>query len=107
MSKGLPLATPSQSGLLVKGTVFQCYGNWIGTEQSLVFLIGGTTGAPDAPVNMPFTWQKGTPLSVAISNVLSTAFPAMAQKIAISPNLVLGYTETGDYRNLKFPSLNG
>lgn len=101
MSKGLPLANPNQAGLLVKGTIWQSYGNWVGTEQSLVFIVGPNTGSQGSPLNMPFTWQAGTPLSVAVGNVLSTALPNMKQQIAISPNLVLGYTETGYYRNLK------
>lgn len=28
MQKGLPLANPSQAGVLTKGTVFQSWGNW-------------------------------------------------------------------------------
>lgn len=101
MSKGLPLANPNQAGLLIQGEIQQSYGNWRGTEQSLVFIIRPPTGSPDAPINAPFTWAKGTPLSVALSNVLSTAFPTMKQQISISPNLVLGYDEVGYYRNLK------
>ena len=29
MSKGLPLANPEQNGLLVKGQIFQAFGNWL------------------------------------------------------------------------------
>ena len=101
MSAGLPLANPQQAGLLVHGTIWQCYGNWLGNEQSLVFIVGPFTGTPQGDANIPFTWARGTPLSVALGNLFSTAFPALKQKISISPNLVLGYTETGYYQGLK------
>lgn len=101
MSKGLPLATPSQSGLLTKGSIYQAYGNWVGVEQSIVFLILPPTGTVDAPLNVPFTWQAGQPLAAAIRSTLQTAAPELKPQINISPNLVLSYTETGYYTNLQ------
>ena len=101
MSAGLPLATPSQSGLLVSGSVYQAYGNWIGTEQSIVFLILPPVGASDTPLNVPFTWTKGQSLAAAIRATLQVAVPTLTPSINISPNLVLGYTETGYYTNLQ------
>ncbi len=101
MSKGLPLATPSQSGLLVSGSVFQAYGNWVGTEQSIVFLILPPVGTSDTPLNVPFTWTKGQSLAAAIRATLQVAVPTLTPSINISPNLVLGYTETGYYTNLQ------
>jgi len=101
MAKGLPLANPQQAGLLVQGGIIQAYGNWIGTEQTLDLLIGPPTGSPSAPQNFTFTWQAGTPLSVAIGNTLRSALPGMKQQISISANLVLGYTETGYYESLR------
>ncbi len=35
MQKGLPLANPMQYGLLVQGQIFQAFGNWIDTNQTL------------------------------------------------------------------------
>jgi hypothetical protein len=44
MSKGLPLANPAQSGLIVKGSVFNSWGNWIGTDQTIDLVLGPPTG---------------------------------------------------------------
>src|SRR5262249_10576948 len=47
MGKGLPLANPSQAGVLVKGTIFQAYGNWVGVNQTLdIKMIPGTDRMP-------------------------------------------------------------
>lgn len=45
---GLPLANPFQSGLIAKGTVQGCYGNWAGTNLTMDFLINPlqTYGSP-------------------------------------------------------------
>ena len=102
MSAGLPLANPQQAGLLVQGTIFQCFGNWLGTKQSLTFVIGPAVGTPGTPpANAPFAWQAGTPLSAALRNLFDIAFPNLESVISISPKLVLNYTETGYYQGLK------
>jgi hypothetical protein len=91
---GLPLANPAQSGLLVQGYIFQAFGNWVGVEQSLVLVVlagsaPANTSAPATPPNLAFNWPKNTPMSGAIKNTLSAAFPNMASNINISPNLTL------------------
>ena len=54
---GLPLAKPAQSGLLVQGYIFQSFGNWKGTEQSLdlvilaVLVLGVGEGDPDVELD--------------------------------------------------------
>lgn len=101
MSAGLPLANPQQAGLLVQGKIQQAYGNWRGTEQSLTFIVGPSVGTPGTPGNFPFVWTKGMPLAAALQRLFNTAFPGLKQQITISPNLVLGYTETGYYQGLK------
>jgi hypothetical protein len=100
MSKGLPLASPNQSGLLTQGSIFQAYANWVGVEQSIVFLILPPIGTNDAPLNVPFTWPAGTPLASAIRSTLQIAAPTLTPQINISPNLVLAHTETGYYTSL-------
>src|ERR1700722_18339267 len=48
--KGLPLANPSQSGLLVQGYIWQCFGNWIGVDMSLdLYVVAGPTPPTTAP----------------------------------------------------------
>lgn len=101
MSAGLPLANPNQAGLLVQGSIQQAYGNWVGVEQSIVFIVGPSTGLPQQPKNFPFVWQAGTPLATALASLFNAAFPGQKQNITISPNLTIGYTETGYYQNLK------
>jgi hypothetical protein len=101
MAKGLPLANPAQSGLILKGKIFQAFGNWINTDQTvdLNFIAGGDIGSPASPQNFPFTWPAGTLLSSAIARTLSTALPGLTQQIAISPKLVLNYDVTGWYQS--------
>ena len=100
MSKGLPLANPAQQGVVVVGTIFQAYGNWIGTAQTidLNIISGGAT--PTQGRAFVFQWTAGTPLNVAIAQMLSTALPSMKQSININPNLIIASTETGYYYNL-------
>ena len=103
MSKGLPLAKPAQQGLLVKGQIFQGFGNWVGIEQSIQMNIiaGGTTGSPDHPGNFPWVWKANTPMSVAIAQALTTGLPGVTQQISISPKLVQNSDDVGWYPSLQ------
>ena len=38
-SSGFPLANPKQYGLLSTATIQQAYGNWTGTQQSVIFIL--------------------------------------------------------------------
>lgn len=105
MQPGLPLATADfnqgQYGLLVQGTIFQAYGNWIGTQQTLDLNLFPPTGTNDNPVNITVNWLKGTQLSQAIQQTLATAFPPPFQIIVnISPKLVLPQTQPGYHGTL-------
>jgi hypothetical protein len=107
MSAGLPLANPAQQGVILTGSIFQAFGNWIGLDQTvdINFLPGqapGTAGSSNLqPTNFPFVWKKGTPLSTAIGQTLTVAYPGLPQVIAVSPNLILNHDETGYYRSLQ------
>jgi hypothetical protein len=81
---------------LVSGTIFPALGNWVGTDQTLDFYIpfGGGESNPAKPANIVHNWQHGQPLSQAIKNSLSTAFPSFTPVINISPSLVLSYNDT-------------
>lgn len=100
MARGLPLAKPQQAGLIFHGKIFQAFGNWQGTNQTLEFVIQPDFGTPDVPRNISFHWRAGTSLSDALTVTLSTAFPDYAIKIAISPNLRLAHDEPGYYHSL-------
>lgn len=90
MQKGLPLANPKQNGLLLSGRIFQCFGNWQGTEQNLNFVIypGGDLGSPNAPANLCLNWRAGTELSVAVDQALAAAFPLLRRLVSATPGLV-------------------
>lgn len=100
MAKGLPLANPAQAGLLVQGQVFQAFGNWIGTDQTLDLIIRPSTGEIDNPKNIILNWKAGTKLSEAIAVTLLTAFPDYQIDINISPRLVLSHDQVGYYQNV-------
>lgn len=101
MSKGLPLANPAQSGLLVRGSIFQCFGNWIGTDMTLDLILGPSIGTVDAPFNFVLNWQAGTTLANALTSTLNTVYPLAQQKIAINSRLTLNYDETGQWQTLE------
>lgn len=98
--KGLPLANPAQAGLLVKGEVFQAFGNWIGTEQSLDLIIYPGTGSAEDPKNIVLNWKKDTKLGDAVRSTLSTAFPDFDIDVNIDDKLVLPADEVGFYGTL-------
>jgi hypothetical protein len=100
MQKGLPLANPKQSGLLVQGYIFQAFGNWVGTDQTLDLIIQGDVGSAAKPKNIVLNWAKNTPLSGALKTALSTAFPDYKQDIRISDKLVLPNDEVGYYQTV-------
>ena len=100
MSKGLPLANPSQARLLIKGKIFQAFGNWSGVEQSLDLIFYPDGGTNDAPKNFALNWQAGTPLSTALSGALTTGLPTAKQQINLSPRLTLSYAVQGLYGTL-------
>lgn len=99
MQAGLPLANPKQSGLLAAGYVFQAYGNWVGTEQTLNLVIApfATTAVPP---NLVLNWKKGTTLASAIDTTLKAAYPGLKTNIAISPNLVVANDVTSPFDSI-------
>ncbi len=101
MQKGLPLANPSQAGLLIAGTIFQAFGNWTGTSQSLDMYFGPAAGTPEKPANIVFNWQKGTPLMSAITSTMTTAFRGYKVTGSLGPGLVLPHDEKGYYHSVE------
>jgi hypothetical protein len=79
MAKGLPLANPKQQGLVVKGAIWQAFGNWMGTDMTLDLVIGagGLTGKPDSMGDQEqqtfytFTWKKDQKLGEAIGATIN------------------------------------
>lgn len=109
MQKGLPLANPAQAGLIAQGTIFQAFGNWIETDQTLDIVIipglatgsaAGGTGTVYKPKNIVLNWKAGTPLAQALQSALQTAFPGVTVNVSISTNIVRPNDEVGFFATL-------
>jgi len=103
MSPGLPLANPSQQGILVSATIQQAFGNWQGVNQTLDMYVRQSEGGPLAPRDITFNWKKDTKMALAIENALKTAFKEEKYKvdIQISENLVAYEDMTAPYQSVK------
>ncbi|MFM0399673.1 hypothetical protein [Paraburkholderia aspalathi] len=92
MRAGLPLVNPSQAGTILKGQVYQSFGNWEGVNQTLDFVVipGGCTIAN--PGNFLLDWAAGMQLSDALKQTFSVAYPGFPVDMNISADL----TQTRD-----------
>jgi hypothetical protein len=100
MSAGLPLADPTQAGIIAIGNILASYGNWEGTNQTLDLLVN--PGWPQNLFGTPasFQWPAGSSLYDAINATLSAAFPGFKILVFIDANLTLPNDEAGYYGNL-------
>jgi hypothetical protein len=98
--KGLPLNNASQAGLIITGKIFQSFGNWVGTQMTLDFVVLADGAAPSQGANLTFSWLAGTQLKNAMTTTLNNAFPGVKTNINISPNLVLAHDEHGTYSSM-------
>jgi hypothetical protein len=88
MAKGLPLAKPSQYGIILKSRIQQAFGNWQGTSQTLDFIMIQPTGSFENPFNFTFKCPNNGFLGDAIKTTLNKVFPnATAVNINISDRL--------------------
>lgn len=92
MGAGLPLVNPAQAGTIMKGTVYQCFGNWEGLDQSLDLVVNPGIYTTQKPGNFSFNWVSGVLLSEALRQTLSVAYPNTKITINISADLLLNYT---------------
>jgi hypothetical protein len=103
MAPGLPLATAaaSQRGVVMKGSIWQAFGNWIGTDMTLDFVIGagGETGVSvTGPQPWPFNWKKDQKLSDAIKDSLKNSpLSKLEQKITVSDDRTASEDQQGYY----------
>jgi hypothetical protein len=100
MQRGLPLANPAQNGVILQGRIFQAYGNWEGTTQTLDLILIPDVGNKKFPKNFTFNWKKKTALADAIKVTLQAALPSFKTQIAISPQLVLSNDEKAVFLSL-------
>jgi len=103
MSKGLPLANPLEAGALLRGTVWQAYGNWQGNEITLDLIVTPFFNGNTDPVNLSFIWQAGETLESMVKRTLQQAFPNPQPVIygSFLSNLVASSTVSGSYTDLK------
>ena len=108
MGVGLPLATAQSknAGILVRATVNQAFGNWIGTNMYLTLVF---TGAPqtatgiagaETPDKLVVNWRAGQEMADTLHSTLSAAFPDYTLDVRIKKGLVLGYDQPGYYSTL-------
>jgi hypothetical protein len=100
MQKGLPLAKPQQNGVIMQGKIFQAFGNWEGTNQTLDIIVMPDVGDSASPKNFSFNWKAKTKLTDAIKITLQSAMPEYETKIAISDSLVLNNNEYAVFAKL-------
>ena len=103
MAPGLPLANSlaGKRGLIAQGFVFQAFGNWINTSQSLDLIIYPGTGTNESPKNIVLNWKAGTPLAPALRSTLAVAYPNAKIEIAISADLVPPGDQVGAYATIE------
>lgn len=102
MSKGLPLATPSQAGVLIQGTVLQAFGNYQGLTVNLNFVIVPFAIDSSTPANLSFNWQPGQTMLQAITNTLNAAYGLNVDPLSqLSESLVTPEPQPGLFRTMK------
>lgn len=106
MGGGLPLENPKQKGTIVVGQVFQAFGNWIGTDMTLDLVLNPSVFTQDKgnQGNFQLPWTKGTQLSDALQQCLSTAYQGKNTKLSI--NIADTWVATRDQQG-SFTTLEG
>ena len=94
MQAGLPLANPSQAGVLLQGMVYQSFANWVGTDMNLNFVVIPSIYTFAKPGGLVIQWNKGQALSDAIAIMLQAAYPANPRIINIGANYSTSATLT-------------
>lgn len=87
MGPGLPLANPRQAGLLLRGTIFQAWGNWVGTEMALNFIVTPGPLVPDEhgiAGNFGINWTRGQTLQAALTQTFRVAYGAKVPQIVFT-----------------------
>lgn len=99
MGSGYPLAQDGKPGLLIEGSVFQAFGNWLNTDMSLNLLIQ-PFGVPIDDTNYPklvWHWPKGGKISTAIQSMIAAAMPSYKCSFNLINDLVSGSDDLGYY----------
>jgi hypothetical protein len=98
MQPGLPLAVPKKPSVLVSGSIWSAFGNWVGTQTEMCIIISDPLqGMADQKPDITFNWPDGTPLADAIEQMMTAAFPEYEISIAISDQLKVKGQQVGFY----------
>ncbi|WP_213322318.1 hypothetical protein [Klebsiella aerogenes] len=101
-SGGLPLENDKQKGQIIRGQIYNPFPNWIGTNQSLNFVVNPSPLLNDKGQETSITLdgKKGEKLSDVLQRALKMAYPYFDIEIAISDRLVLAEDGVGVYNRL-------
>ncbi len=99
MSRGLPLANPSQAGQITKGTVFQAFGNWQGTELTLDLIIKPLKGGISDPVNLTLDCAQGASLTDAVKTALTNAYKETIPNLSIQGSFGANIVANQDFKH--------
>lgn len=94
MGGGLPLENPQQIGTIMLGTVLQSYGNWVGNDMTLNFIVTPGFYTTQTPGAFVLEWRKGVQLGPSMTTMLTNAYqntPLGPPIVKISPNWVNNY----------------
>ena len=100
MQAGLPLADPTQNGLLLAGSIFQSFGNWVGTDMSLEFVVNAARYTYAVPGQFQVNWPQGTTLRAALGQTLATAYKDLGVQWNLGNDYILAHPVNGYYRTL-------
>jgi hypothetical protein len=105
MKKGLPLANPAQSGVIITARIFQAFGNWQGVNQTLDLVVFPPNLAP--PTRIAWDWKANTPFSQAIVSALAQAFPGYKiDTTGLKATLQQASDDKGTYESLSSLSVH-
>lgn len=86
MKPGLPLATAAApfAGPILQGQIFQAFGNWQGTNQTLELVVNGIATQPDLSPVPSMTWGANQTLASALYQTLIQAFGKLGMKVSVN-----------------------
>ncbi|WP_337049952.1 hypothetical protein [Serratia fonticola] len=89
---GLPLASAQpMPGMIVQGQIWNPYGNWEGTQQTLNLVVNPSSSLDDTgkPIALAFDGKRGEKLADVLRRCLTKGYPKKKINIDIHHNLVL------------------
>lgn len=89
MQAGLPLANPAQANTILQGKVYQSFGNWVGTDMTLDFVLNYAHYSYNQPGNFVLNWPRKTSLKAALTTCFNVAYPNLGAPLHDSPTGIL------------------